>query len=249
MVESVKHAIVLLQIAKNASCQSEAEAAEDTGLAPVHAGEAGLPVDKSEEASEAGAAAGAETDSLRSSLSSPRSRRSPASVSPRISPMVKHMRMPQVGSCKPDRVMKNSIIPAVSYSSSDDFFDAQDDVASKAGSDVASLRQVAAAGPSSSSSSEATVAVSSVTPLTPSDIDWDSLYEDDAQEEDVDMKSHGSVITHLLSQVVLFESVFLVLTLLFPGTNRHGLDENSAAHLHPGAEIPAGDVRGLLRAS
>lgn len=202
MVESVKHAIVLLQIAKNASCQSEAEAAEDTGLAPVHAGEAGLPVDKSEEASEAGAAAGAETDSLRSSLSSPRSRRSPASVSPRISPMVKHMRMPQVGSCKPDRVMKNSIIPAVSYSSSDDFFDAQDDVASKAGSDVASLRQVAAAGPSSSSSSEATVAVSSVTPLTPSDIDWDSLYEDDAQEEDVDMKSHGSVITHLLSQVV-----------------------------------------------
>ena len=202
MVESVKHAIVLLQIAKNASCQSEAEAAEDTGLAPVHAGEAGLPVDKSEEASEAGAAAGAETDSLRSSLSSPRSRRSPASVSPRISPMVKHMRMPQVGSCKPDRVMKNSIIPAVSYSSSDDFFDAQDDVASKAGWDVASLRQVAAAGPSSSSSSEATVAVSSVTPLTPSDIDWDSLYEDDAQEEDVDMKSHGSVITHLLSQVV-----------------------------------------------
>ena len=196
MVESVKHAIVLLQIAKNASCQSEA--AEDTWLAPVHAGVAGLPVDKSEEASEAGA--------LRSSLSSPRSRRSPASVSPRISPMVKHMRMPQVGSSKPDRVMKNSTIPAVSYSSSDDdeddFFDAQDDVASKAGSDVASLRQVAAAGPSSRSSSEATVAVSSVTPLTPSDIDWDSLYEDDAQEEDVDMKSHGSVITHLLSQVV-----------------------------------------------
>ena len=201
MVESVKHAIVLLQIAKNASCQSEA--AEDTWLAPVHAGVAGLPVDKSEEASEAGAAAGADTDSLRSS---PQSRRSPASVSPRISPMVKHMRMPQVGSSKPDRVMKNSTIPAVSYSSSDDdeddFFDAQDDVASKAGSDVASLRQVAAAGPSSRSSSEATVAVSSVTPLTPSDIDWDSLYEDDAQEEDVDMKSHGSVITHLLSQVV-----------------------------------------------
>ena len=125
--------------------------------------------------------------------------------------MVKHMRMPPAGSSKPDRVMKNSTIPAVSYSSSDDdeddFFDAQDDVASKAGSDVASLKQVAAAGPSSSSS-EATVAVtsvssvSSVTPLTPSDIDWDSLYEDDAQEEDVDMKSHGSVITHLLSQVV-----------------------------------------------
>ena len=39
-----------------------------------------------------------------------------------------------------------------------------------------------------------------VSPLTPSDVDWDSLYEDVVEEEEVDMKSHGSVITHLLSQ-------------------------------------------------
>ena len=32
------------------------------------------------------------------------------------------------------------------------------------------------------------------------DVDWDALYGDE-DEEDVDMKSHGSVITHLLSQV------------------------------------------------
>ncbi len=38
-------------------------------------------------------------------------------------------------------------------------------------------------------------------PLTPSDIDWDLLYEEEEEESEVDMKSHGSVITHLLSQV------------------------------------------------
>ena len=32
------------------------------------------------------------------------------------------------------------------------------------------------------------------------EIDWDALYGDE-DETDVDMKSHGSVITHLLSQV------------------------------------------------
>ena len=40
-----------------------------------------------------------------------------------------------------------------------------------------------------------------VTPLTPSETDWDALYEEEEEEDDVDMKSHGSVITHLLSQV------------------------------------------------
>ena len=36
------------------------------------------------------------------------------------------------------------------------------------------------------------------------DIDYDALYEEaDNDNEDVDMKNHGSVITHLLSQVCL----------------------------------------------
>ena len=91
--------------------------------------------------------------------------------------------------------MKNSTIPPVSYSSSDDdeddFFDAQDDVASKSGSEIV---HVQAPSPDL------------VSPLTPSDIDWDSLYaNDDGKEEDVDMQSHGSVITHLLSQVRIGE--------------------------------------------
>ena len=79
---------------------------------------------------------------------------------------------------------------AVSYSSSDDdeddFFDAHDDVASKAGSDICP--------PAQQEDKDL------VSPLTPSDVDWDSLYEEAVEEEEVDMKSHGSVITHLLSQ-------------------------------------------------
>ena len=45
-----------------------------------------------------------------------------------------------------------------------------------------------------------------VSPLTPSDVDWDSLYEEEAEEAEVDMKSHSSVITHLLSQESLLNS-------------------------------------------
>ena len=45
-----------------------------------------------------------------------------------------------------------------------------------------------------------------VSPLTPSDVDWDSLYEEAVEEEEVDMKSHGSVITHLLSQESKFNA-------------------------------------------
>ena len=83
MVESVKHAIVLLQIAKNSSChQSETDVGAsdsleaDLGVTPAHAHK--IEVEEAEAVLEAGL----ETDS-RSSLSSPRDRRSPASVSPR----------------------------------------------------------------------------------------------------------------------------------------------------------------------
>jgi len=173
MVETVKHAIVLLQIAKNASCPGE----EEEQLAMVHGTSRGSSdgVEGVEEARETRA----DTDS-RSSLSSPR--RSPANIRSAVA--------------KSASLKNPSTIPAVSYSSSDDdeddFFDAQDDMASKAGSESGS-----AAPPPS-----ATPTPSLVSPLTPSEVDWDALYEEDGEEEgDVDMKSHGSVITHLLSQV------------------------------------------------
>jgi len=174
MVETVKHAIVLLQIAKNASCPGE----EDGQLAMVHgatSGSDGVEGEGVEEARETRV----DTDS-RSSLSSPR--RSPANIRSAVT--------------KSASLKNPSTIPAVSYSSSDDdeddFYDAQDDVASKAGSECSSVAPPPTVTPTPSL----------VSPLTPSEVDWDALYEEDGEEEgDVDMKSHGSVITHLLSQV------------------------------------------------
>jgi len=182
MVETVKHAIVLLQIAKNASCPGVQDDSTDD-IARVHGAE--KMSDTVEEARE-----NIDSDSRSSNMSTPVT--TPASISPRISPATTQRLC--VGVVKPPQSHKNShTIPAVSYSSSDDdeedFFDAHDDVASKASSDIV---------PHDRSDQEEKALVS---PLTPSEVDWDSLYEDAMEEEEVDMKSHGSVITHLLSQV------------------------------------------------
>ena len=110
----------------------------------------------------------------------------------------------------------SAAIPAVSYSSSDDdeddFFDAQDDSSAAGASRQPSLLDTAGHGGSGravrcnipilfSEDAGHGGAEVQVTPLTPSETDWDALYEEEEEEDDVDMKSHGSVITHLLSQV------------------------------------------------
>ena len=88
-----------------------------------------------------------------------------------------------------------------------------------------------------------------VSPLTPSDVDWDSLYEEAVEEEEVDMKSHGSVITHLLSQVSLstdpLESQNTIIH-VFLGSDWYGFNEDSLTNLHPGEKVSPGDVRRLL---
>jgi len=185
MVETVKHAIVLLQIAKNTSCPGPQDDTAE-GIAEVHGAQ--REVDTVEEAKE-----NVDSDSRSSNMSTPIT--SPASVSPRRSPAPTHRLA--VGGVKAPASHKNpNTIPAVSYSSSDDdeedFFDAHDDVASKASSDL---------GPPPDSSGSIQEEKTLVSPLTPSEVDWDSLYEEVVEEGEVDMKSHGSVITHLLSQV------------------------------------------------
>lgn len=37
-----------------------------------------------------------------------------------------------------------------------------------------------------------------------SEINWDDFYDEELIQDEVDMKSHGSVITHLLSQVNIY---------------------------------------------
>merc|ERR1719186_898243 len=81
------------------------------------------------------------------------------------------------------------------------FFDAQDDfvvakpvfeaVGDEGNGDSGSIQVVSAP----------VLPAQQVSPLTPSEMDYDALYEEEEDTEEVDMKSHGSVITHLLSQV------------------------------------------------
>ena len=164
MVETVKHAIVLLQIAKNASCPGpQGGSTED--IARVHGAEKAVSmrlssqqphnycemlsqVDTVEEARE-----NVDSDSRSSNMSTPTT--TPASVSPRISPApTQRLAVVKPASHKNSNTIPGTIpiwsltfyylhiclLLAVSYSSSDDdeddFFDAHDDVASKASSDI-----------------------------------------------------------------------------------------------------------------
>ena len=231
-----------------------------------------IQVDTVEEAKE-----NVDSDSRSSNMSTPIT--SPASVSPRRSPAPTHRLA--VGGVKAPASHKNpNTIPgnlfltapgtpndlsvlAVSYSSSDDdeedFFDAHDDVASKASSDLgpppdrwslsASTLLLHRNTFSSGSIQEEKTLVS---PLTPSEVDWDSLYEEVVEEGEVDMKSHGSVITHLLSQESLKSQPSVSQTIrgseifdyiFSTGENRDGPHQNSATNIHTGETLPSGNVR------
>lgn len=88
-----------------------------------------------------------------------------------------------------------------------------------------------------------------------SETDWDSLYEVEEEETELDMKNNGSVITHLLSQAITTRKKTMrlsqILTMFFQtkGPHWHGSDKDSATHLYSGEAFPAGDVCRLLCAS
>ena len=225
MVETVKHAIVLLQIAKNASCPVEGEGAVARGVGGQGGEEEGGARSEAEE--------GAEDVLETCSVGSAREPASPA--------MARTAAQKQLSA----NLKNPSTIPAVSYSSSDDdeddFFDAQDDVSSRGAT--------AGGGEGPTLAEEA-----EVSPLTPSEVDWDALYDQDEDEAELDMKNNGSVITHLLSQVrdclesrPWFNALSCLLKLRCAGAYRDGPDEDRAADLHPGAALAPRDVRRLLR--
>jgi hypothetical protein len=65
-------------------------------------------------------------------------------------------------------------------------------------------------------------------------VDYDALYEsNDADEEDVDMKSHGSVITHLLSQVRIGMDLTKIVLPTFILERRSLLEMYSDFFAHP----------------
>ena len=64
------------------------------------------------------------------------------------------------------------------------------------------------------------------------DVDWDALYNDES-EQDVDMKSHGSVITHLLSQVRIGMDLTKIVLPTFILERRSLLEMYSDFFAHP----------------
>ena len=74
-------------------------------------------------------------------------------------------------------------------------------------------------------------------PLTPNEeanVDYDALYEDADDDEDVDMKNHGSVITHLLSQVRIGMDLTKIVLPTFILERRSLLEMYSDFFAHPG---------------
>lgn len=65
------------------------------------------------------------------------------------------------------------------------------------------------------------------------EIDWDALYNRDEDEADVDMKSHGSVITHLLSQVRIGMDLTKIVLPTFILERRSLLEMYSDFFAHP----------------
>ena len=231
MTESIKHGIVLLQIAKNATLPHGG-----TNLSQVDFVHPHSPIPEAHESPitrphrpstkvlaaiedtfsdlnvETGIEMGAECQEKKSASTSRGS-------SPRIKPL-----------------KASTAIPTISYSSSEDedFFDAEED------------DDEPVTAPEMKTPPPATLDLEPLTdldrlddiqsPMTPKDgredVDWDELYslEDD---EDVDMKSHGSVITHLLSQVRIGMDLTKIVLPTFILERRSLLEMYSDFFAHP----------------
>merc|ERR1711962_489651 len=211
MTESIKHGIVLLQIAKLKQGPKVISAIENTFTIDGNI--------------ETGIEMGSECQELQQKSSkSPGS--SVASVgSPNLKPL------------------KTTAIPEISYSSSEDedFFDAEEDDDDDETSDVTEMRTPPPQPPTTLDLSAIAIETSINdihSPLTPvegriEEIDWDALYGRDEDETDVDMKSHGSVITLLLSQVRIGMDLTKIVLPTFILERRSLLEMYSDFFAHP----------------
>lgn len=206
MIETVKHAIVLLQIAKNASCPVEGscQLRDISESSPSSTTTPSLSSTPTPQKTPIHSAAAPGTDFVDDALL------------PIIVGVEEGAECQEVGGgaqkssvllstmARQTSNYKNaSTVPEISYSSSDDddddFFDAHDEVGAKSAAESLAVTPIHAAlgGPPVNPSP----GVTPVSPTTPSEVDYDALYEEEEDNEELDMKSQGSVITHLLSQV------------------------------------------------
>ncbi len=247
MSESIKHAIVLLQIAKNAALPSDTNSGpvknfttRTTSATPTR-GSAVAPVPGD------GAAAAVERGAQREEGSGEGIEQGEEAMDSSIATsdvVIAAAAAAAAATIKPD---KTSAIPEISYSSSDDdddFFDAKEqddedrpDFAIPDLDKPLGLDLNAAMGIGGSFPAAATACLQS--PLTPTsdgdEIDYDALYDtaDGDDGGDVDMKSHGSVITHLLSQVRIGMDLTKIVLPTFILERRSLLEMYSDFFAHP----------------
>ena len=94
---------------------------------------------------------------------------------------------------------------------------------------------------------EANYANELLSPMTPGfdendeNIDYDELYEEQDEEGDLDMKSHGSVITHLLSQVRIGMDLTKIVLPTFILERRSLLEMYSDFFAHPDLYLDIAD--------
>lgn len=232
LAETTKHGIVLLQIAKNASMPETAVSGSPKTVT-VAEGFPSSPLNPSKisTAPKTNYKSGADEDD---------------SVDNRADIGVEAAEEFEIGSeclepgLKPQKSQHSkasdltNAIPATSYSSSeeedDDFFDAEDEQFKDCEAQMVLTR----------GGSEGKLELFGAPPVrSPSlelkdVIDYDALYdEDDSLKEDVDMKSHGSVITHLLSQVRIGMDLTKIVLPTFILERRSLLEMYSDFFAHP----------------
>ncbi|TRY74648.1 hypothetical protein TCAL_01622 [Tigriopus californicus] len=232
MAEITKHAIVLLQIAKNASLPETALSGSPktiTGSEVFPSGplissktsdvacsnhKSGMVVDGKEDDSTNTAPDATDDVEIGSECLEP-------ALKPRKS---QHS--------KPSEL--TNAIPATSYSSSEDededFFDAEDEQFK----DCEAQMGLARGGTEAKLEPFGAPLARSPSLELKDVIDYDALYdEDDSLKEDVDMKSHGSVITHLLSQVRIGMDLTKIVLPTFILERRSLLEMYSDFFAHP----------------
>ncbi|XP_050352152.1 oxysterol-binding protein-related protein 9 isoform X1 [Nymphalis io] len=126
------------------------------------------------------------------------------------------------------------LVPDTSYSSSegeDDFYDADDEPADTVVPGPSASRTCGAEG---ASEQEATPPAAVDLPRTrDGEIDYDALYEDDSDSDLGSMENHGSVVTHLLSQVKIGMDLTKVVLPTFILERRSLLEMYADSFAHP----------------
>jgi len=251
MTESIKHGIVLLQIAKNATLpevqfkakqQSDREQSVSPKQSPVsrpgakhkHAPKVISAIENTftiDSNIETGIVIGTECQELQQ-----KSSKSPGSSagSPNLKPL------------------KTTAIPEISYSSSEDedFFDAEEDDSDDDVDETSDMTDMRTPPQPPTTLDLSAIALetsindinSPITPIEGQEIDWDALYGPDEEEEtEVDMKSQGSVITHLLSQVRIGMDLTKIVLPTFILERRSLLEMYSDFFAHPDLFVSIAD--------